>query len=503
MAMLQETVANEDPSIAEHLQELGLFNAQGSRLEYAAGSADGALFQSVRLVNGKPWLGRFLGAESFTHEHFGIVPRDATLVTATTFDLNWIIEIIRQIEEETGREIINQVREAFGIDLEAGVIGNLGPRWIYYTAESTGGGGVLSSVLIGELKDPEAFLQAQSAALANANQLGATLGRGYARTREWQAAGQQAFTAVFPGLPIPLELSWAVAGKRLVVALSPVGLLGALAQLESDSSVLQNELFSQSVLEPWPEGEVFYAGFIDTARFANRGYGGANLAASALANAVRLPFDDVAEPGLLIPPYAIFAEGIRPTGFIGWWNGDDLLIKGHADGSVLVQIAAYVGQTGGLNAAFTPAMSLGALLPALGEARKNAQSLKATSNVRAVASAAVLWSQDNPQQPLTLDQLIQNVGLMPEQLDSPVADAWDGHGDIGLRVTYPEGQGLHTGNPQLVVVIDRAAYLTGHDTISLGFADGHVEVLDFWGVEGYLDMEINQGAREDFKINEE
>lgn len=501
MAIVRNEIEGEEPELAERLAELGVLSAGNARMTFSVGSGNGLASFTGRLTGARPWLGRFIGAAELDAETFSVVPRDATRVYATCLDLGWLLRVVEMVGEENDTDFVAQVRDGFGIDLDRGVLNNLGPRWIYYQSESTGGGGILSAVLVAELRDAEAFSAAQTAAMTHANQLAASLGRGYGRTREWRSGDSAAYTITFPGLPVPVEPSWAVVGNRLIVALSPVGLVGAMGQLAAADSVADNPLFAEAVLESLPRGGVIGVSYIDTARFAARGYGVANLATSALANAVRQPFNDVAEPGLIMPGYASFIEGIRPTGSVTSWDGDSIVMKGSADGSVLVQTAAYTGEQG-VAALLSPGLSVGTLLPALGQARRSAQQLKGASQVRALVMGSIMWAQDNPAKPATTADLIEAGMITPDMLDSPVADAWDGNGEIVLRTKFPEGTDLGLFDPQLVIAMDRAAYITFHDTVSVGFSDGRVEALSRWEVDELLNAEVNAGLRDEFQLGE-
>jgi hypothetical protein len=502
LATVRDEMEREEPELAARIAELGVLNAGNARATFAVGSGGGLASFSGRLTDARPWLGRFVGEAELDAGTFAVVPRDATRVYATCLDLGWILQVVEMVGNENDQDYVAQVRDGFGIDLDRGVLNNVGPRWVYYQAESTGGGGILSAVLVAELRDPEAFTKAQTSAMTHANQLAASLGRGYGRTREWRTGDTAAYTITFPGLPVPVEPSWAVAGNRLIVALSPIGLVGAVGQLAAADSVADNPLFAEAVLESLPRGGVIGVSFVDTARFAARGYGTANLAASALANAVRQPFNDAAEPGLIMPAFGQFMEGIVSTSSVASWDGDSIVMKGSADGSVLVQTAAYTGEQG-VAALLSPGLSLGTVLPALGQARESAKQLVGMTQVRSVVMGSIMWAQDNPGKPATTADLIEAGMITPDMLDSPVADAWDGNGDIVLRTKFPEGNDLGRFDPQLIVAMDRAAYITWHDPVNVGFSDGRVEALSRWEIDELLNAEGNAGLREEFKLDGE
>lgn len=500
VGVLRDVIEQEEPDALAQIERFGFLDAGDARLTVALGASDDLAIVSARLTEAKPWLGRFFGEASFTRDNLAVVPADATVVAASCVDLAWTLDVMQAISEDTGRDFIREVREGFGIDLDSGVLANVGPRWIYYQSDTTGGGGVLSGVLVAELRDPDAFARTHAAALVHANQFGSALGRGYARTREWQLDGGTVWSAVFPGLPVPFEPSWTIAGDRLLIAATTASLTAAVAQLDAAGSVLDNPLFQQAVGDRWPADAVMQISFIDTPRFAAKGYGSANLAASALANAARQPFNAAAEPGTIMPSYAAFTQGIRPLGAITTWDGDDLVQRASMDSSALVQIAAAVGQSSGWQSMYVPAMGAGVLMPALGKARESAQQVKSSTQVRAVVQGAITLHQDDPNALITIERLLDAGAITEDMLVSPVGSAWDGGPDIVLRQSFGEA-GLDSFDATLIVAMDRAMYVNGEDVVNIGFADAHVEAVSYWEVGDYLDMPKNAGLREEWDLD--
>ncbi|MEM9167231.1 MAG: hypothetical protein AAGB48_09435 [Planctomycetota bacterium] len=497
----QRQLRQEDPRLHDILDEFGLFDAPEATFALVSGNAGDTLHTSIEIRNAGGWFDRMIGDARLDREALAVVPQDATYVQAAVTTLDWIVPIVEFAGEQAGRDFFAFLRDGFGLDLRAGVLENVGPTWIIYQSDTTGGGMALSTVLVLELRDADAFNQAQSAAMANANQLGATLGRGYARTRSWEHAGQTVQTLVTPGLPIPLEISWAVVGDSLVAAATPTALIGALGQMQAQTSVLDNQRFQDAVLRGWQSPDVSSIVYRDTARFADKGYGIASLVSSALANTVRKPFDDFTDPGVIMPSYADFVGGIQPTGFVGTWDGDNFVYRGTSDASFLVQTAAFAGAYGSNMALSLPGMSVGALLPALGQARASAQAIKGQTQVRAVVQAAIIWGQDNNGRgPESIDLLIDNGYITPEMLDSPSGPAWDGGGDIVLRTEFGEAD-LDSFRADLLVAMNRAEYVNGHDTTAMGFADGHTRAVNYWEAQEILDAPINAGLREAWDLD--
>lgn len=494
-----DLMADEEPQAFEQFDRFGFLNAGEARLDMAYGAEGDAAFITSRLTEAKPWIGRFFGESSFDKADLAMVPSDATLIGAACVDFGWTLEIIDAISEDTGRDFVQQIRDGFGIDLDSGLLSNIGPRWIYYQADSTGGGGVLSAVILAELRDADAFKATQASALIHGNQFAGTLGRGYVRSREWQLNGNTVWSAVFPGIPVPIEPSWTIVDGWLVAAATPVGLTSAVAAIESPASVLDNPKFQQAVGDRWPGDPVVQVSFVDTQRFAGKGYGPMSLAASGLANAARMPFNAGAEPGTIMPAYGELLEGIRPGGAFTTWSGDDLVQRVSMDSSAIVQLAALFGQTSGWQSMYAPAAGAGVLLPALGQARQSAQQLKSSTQVRGLIQGAHVAAVDVPAEQITVDFLLENGYIAPEMLESPMGNAWDGGPDIVLRQQFGD-TALDSFDASLIVAMDRAMYINGEDVTNVGFADGHVEALDYWSLDEYLDMPKNAGLREEWGL---
>ncbi|MEM8757057.1 MAG: hypothetical protein AAGF47_04660 [Planctomycetota bacterium] len=498
-----ENIENEDPAAYELLDELGFLDATDSRISFVVGNSGDVLHVNARYEDAEEMFERFVGDAVLSPESLEAVPSDATFVSATLSNLDWLIPLIELAGDEMDRDFFEFLRDGFGIDLRAGVLENLGPTWIVYQADSTGGGGMMSTVLVLDIRDEQAFQDAQAAAVVHANQFGASLGRGYARTLDWSAGGYPARTLVTPGLPVPFEISWAVAEGRLVVAASRVGLVAAIGYLGDGPSVLDNERFRSAVMDRWDrEDRVTGVSFRDTARFASRGYGLASLAASAVANAVRKPFDDFWDPGIVMPSYARFAADIIPTGSIATWDGDDIEFSLTGDASVLVQLASASEAYGAMGSAYTPAVLAGVMLPALGQARQSAQQVKTLTQVRALSQATLIYATDAGENPSSTDDLIEIGAITPDMLVSPRGPAWDGRGDIVLRTEFVGDADAASFNPDVVVAMDRAAYVNGMDTVAIGFADGRAEQLTPWQVDEIMAMPINAGAAAQFGIAE-
>ncbi len=503
---LAQMISEEDPDFAEIIEEHRWVIDEAPLLNIAYGTSRDHQYLTSRIVGGKAWLGR-LGMDpehSFGREQFAVIPEDATLVSVFPFDLGFLVDLIEWAAEREGQDPFGELEEELGFDIRGDVLENVGPRMFYYQSDATGGGGLLSAVIITELRDPDRLAQTHGELIERINSFTADAAKGYVRIRPWNAAGHSVFSFATPGLPVPFEISWGIVEDRLVVAATPSGIIAALRQLESDGpSINDNAAFQFAVLDHLPASGAASVTFSDSERFARQGYGGTNLILSALANAVRSPSDPDREAGVLMPSFGAFTEGIMPMSAIEYWEGDDYVSVLRMDGSSIVETAEFLGQIGGLNGVVAlTAIQASAAMPALGRAREQAKSVKSATQVRALGQAIIMYSMDNDGQlPPSYEVLIDEGMITAEMLESPIGSAWDGKGDIVMRTTIDPAL-IDSFRADVVVTLDRAAYVNGGQFVNVGFADSHVESLSVWEVDEYLDMDINDGAREDFMLDE-
>ncbi|RNC81646.1 MAG: hypothetical protein ED559_07615 [Phycisphaera sp.] len=500
-----QIISEEEPELGEFIEQYRWVIDEAPLVDFAYGNDADYQYITSRAHDGKDWLVK-LGMDpdvTITGDQFADVPQDATTLYIFPFSLDFILNIVDQLAEAEGEDPFGELEDALGFDVRGDVLENLGPRFTYYQSLSTGGGGLTSAVMICELEDAERLASTHAELRNQLNDVLSEEARGYVRVRSWEAAGHEVFSLTTPGIPLPFEPSWSIAGDSLVLAASPVGIVAALEQINTDgASIADSPVFKAAMAGITPEDGVSTVTFSNTEWFAGQGYSTANFMASALANAVRSPSDPTRDAGMLMPGYHEFTSGIKPMGAVEYWEGDDYVAMMRMEGSVLVEVAEFSTQMGGIRGlAAIAALQAGAALPALQSARESAQQVKAASQVRSLVMAAVTYSIDHDGNgPDSYDVLIENGYIGWEMLSSPAGPAYDDLGDIVLRLDLDDGQ-LSEYNADFVIAIDRAAYVNGGMDVSVGFADGHVETLSYWEVDEILDLDENTGAREAFQLD--
>jgi len=437
----------------------------------------------------------------FEKNDFRKIPEDAVRVSAIQISIGSLLETIETAIEASGEEEYAQFTDQLGVDLLHDVLGNLGDRLISYQSESTGGGGLLSLVVLVELQDAQAFGEAHAKIVDRLNTLAEENIDGYARVQQWDTDGVDAYSITAPGLPIPIEPSWAMSEGTLIVALSPGALEQAVAQVHSHSgqSIVDNRSFKSAVLSRMPKGRAHAISYYDAARLTKKGYGLTTMLSIALANAARSPKHPERVLGSIMPDFTSFTKDVAPSSTVSWWDGDDFRTHYIGDESSLVQLSVGFGAISDVQGVIVPAFAAGILLPALGKAQERANELRASTQVRSVAQAIILYSNGNNDQfPDSMETLIDQGAVFEDILVSPFGPAYDGKGDIVIRVGLDFEKYLF--NARCVIAIDRAMVLSGSEFIPVAFADAHVEAVNVDRLTEILSWPENEGAAEVFEI---
>lgn len=274
--------------------------------------------------------------ESIPADSYRLIPRDVTMASAQVQDLS------------SFAEPASMAAAMAGVPELAALVDALGKTWVAYMADETGGGGLMSLVMIQPDVDGPAMADALSS-LANTANLHATPLHGYVRVRQWDttSGGKAAslFSLAFPGLPVPIEVSLGVIDERLVIGATPQGVLAAVDHWRSGRpSLTDNPRFRQAsagMLE-----HAIKVSFMDMPATINRGYPIAQMVGAAVANFVRSPVDPSRDPGLVTPSVAALSKNAQAWIGVTSVDGDDFVYKSSGDPSLMVNIAGGAGSMG-------------------------------------------------------------------------------------------------------------------------------------------------------------
>jgi len=496
------------PVVGELLMEAGLVGWDATRFDMAIGHDDSLSHATVRMT-GAARSARLFAIDperSLSVADFAIVPEDATVASLGLYDASKTLGVARRVMEslDVWDDFERGMREEAEIDpatIEA-FVRSIGDVWVYYQSDSTGGGEFSSAIMSVTLRDRATFEQALATAVGKANALGAQEGNGYVRVRSSESAGMTMYSLTSPGLPLPAEPTLAIHGDRVYLAMSIPSLMAAIRQASADRSIVDREGLLDFVGGSL-DGIAGFS-FMDTERYARRGYGTMNHVVAALVNGVRSPSSDREpyERGIMMPSYNELMEGVVPTVSVTRWDGEDLVVTATADRSVTVQLAAGFGRAnlGAAAGQFLPMMIAGGASSApiaVVEARSTAKQAASSSQVRQVLVAAVMYAEENDGRfPSSVQDLVESEFLDSAAVQSPFGAMMDGRPDIVLRSDLRE---MPEFASDVIVAIDRSALEFIGET-AVGFADGHVEWHDHWSLMELLETPENEGAMESFDL---
>ncbi len=338
--------AGGDPAFTEtvkQLEEYGLLGPDAPSFHFVYGSDPERSFSEVRSVNAAHFT-QFAGNPTDTLDRSALraIPADATLAFITASSPAGFLA--RFENDETAREAIEEIywelRQVTGIHLKEDLFDALGESSALFMSDTTGGGGLLSAVMLLAVDDHATLRNTINRAAATLrevireegdhNEVVARL-----RVAPWSHDNQSYMSLRFDGLPIPLDISLALTDDWLVLGLTPQGVVGAVEHIRSGEPGFDTK--------PFLDGRALSAvNFVDTERFARAGYGGLSMVGSAVAAGVRNT-EAGRDPGLVVPTASRLLVSARPSFQIGYWEGDDYIQLSEGDPSMLVQLSAGIG----------------------------------------------------------------------------------------------------------------------------------------------------------------
>lgn len=410
LALVRANLPPEDPE-AEEVRRLleftGLEPGVPVRVTFAAGH-DGTHALSHRRYGNWARLSAKSGALAegpIAPATIALVPGDATLVSLVRFEPTMLLRLL-ELYGPKARAARDEVERALGLALGPDLLEPLGATFGVYLSDSTGGGGLASAVGVAAVDDEARLTATLETLMGELRELVQATIEGRVRVRAFEHGDVGGYQLDFPGLPVPLSPSLALARGHLFVAATPAALAAALDAAAAPSggrggwraAVAAARLGGLDGLQ-----SLLYA---DVPRWARAGYGTSSLLGTALANAVRSPADPAREPGAAWPAHAELLDGAQPLVSLARVEDADLVTRTASDRSVALHVAAALG--------FLPEMApgllmLGALATQLESGATEEQEMAAADKARAdvwsILSALDGWA-------------LENDGLYPDSLES-------------------------------------------------------------------------------------
>jgi prepilin-type processing-associated H-X9-DG protein len=503
--MLQQVPDHEREMVAGIYEMSGLLGEHPMKLEMACGYGRDRGYGVFRYFNytASELNTAMLVREPVKRKHVQMIPADATYAEVYRMDFSGIADVIRMFTADMpdmpeDGDVIEMIAQQTGINLENDILDYLGTSTGWYMADSTGGGGLLSMVGFVEVADEAGLNETMGKLALTVNQLGHQFAKGYVRITTREIEGRKITSLMFPGLPIPIELSWAISDGNLWCALSPQSIITAIKQAKGDGpSLADNPRFRE--LARGKLGDAIGFQFADTPRLAQRGYGLLNLGVAALSNAVRSPTDPDRDPGLTLPSYQELTKGAKGSLTIVRMDGEDMVMDMQFDRSMLVNLSAGVGMLGGSSSTLAVgALGAGIMMPAMARAREQAKVVKSSAQLRQIAQCGMIYgSEFDDRLPKSFDALVEHEYCQSDLFDSPLGEVWDADYDYWLdfsverfaQVKFPARR---------IWGYDRAALASGSGKIPVLYFDGHVEMMEPWNFHSAVQNEFNKDV--DFNL---
>jgi type II secretion system (T2SS) protein G len=273
------------------------------------------------------------------------IPEDASWAVAARIDLSGYLEflngMLRDMPETGGADMFEMIRQQTGIDVQTELLDTLGQHFMMYGSDSTGGGGLTSTVMVMDLAAPEDFAEFMGGMVDMIGGMAAAQSEGYVQLRGWSEGGMDFISLQTPGIPAPMEPTMAIVGEAALMAMTPQAALAAAQQITSGQRSL---LDSRALVDQLPEdmSTALSLIYLDTARFMRDGYGMTSMLCSAIANGVRSR-DGSRDPGMILPTYNDLSRNALALVGVGRMDGDTMVAEYRGDRSHLVNLAGILG----------------------------------------------------------------------------------------------------------------------------------------------------------------
>ncbi|MAE29587.1 MAG: hypothetical protein CMJ87_11515 [Planctomycetes bacterium] len=301
-----------------------------------------------------------------------LIPADAAAACLGTTNMPGILDLIMEAAQEqiAGQmpfkgDPLEMIAMFTGLHPRRDLFAHLGHSWGAWLSETGGGSCVLSAVAVVELENAESVAESFGRIRALANGMLRMQTQGRVRLRRWthqgSGGGLELGTLTFPGLPVPFELTCAVAEGYAWFGLTPQAVVGSLEFAAGDGDRLLDRADFRAAGGA-ELGGLTGLTWLDTPALLSDGYGPATLLASALANATRSPNNRRRDAGMILPTFAELHSGARPFLATSRWEGDSLVTSATADRSLVANLTGLAGLISRTPLPYLASGALGAFL---------------------------------------------------------------------------------------------------------------------------------------------
>lgn len=346
MALMMAGPDPEMTMMADMFDDLGLLDFE-ARMAY--GTDEARSYNVVQMPRYAASMRKsgLLPTRTLTASDAAMIPQDAVWAMVNTMNvqgsLDYMLDMLTPMMEEEGMgDPIEMIAGLTGFHIEDDFVVNLGDTFGIYASDTTGGGGLLSTVAFLELRDPEGMLETVERLQDMLNGVADWEFDGYVDARSWEFGGTSYITLTFPGLPIPAEPTIAFTDKHMIVGMTASSTVAAVGQAKGEGpSLLDNARFRENL--PGTIDGAQSLTFYDSPRMIRDGYGVTNLVMSALTNGTRSREDATRDAGVIMPSYHALMDGAKASVALSRVVGDDLVTEARGDRSFVVNLTSSVG----------------------------------------------------------------------------------------------------------------------------------------------------------------
>ncbi|MBM4108619.1 MAG: hypothetical protein FJ255_07375 [Phycisphaerae bacterium] len=349
LATFAQQMAGNDPQASNAIRAMtdaGLVGPDAARGRFEVGYTKTESVTRISIDNAKRHAQAWsLPTAVLTRADLAPIPADATFASVSKADLSALKRVMDEAAK-AGADVegaLEHLKAETGVDLRADVLDTVGGTAILYTSEATGGGGLGSVAVLLSLKDRARFLEAHDKVVERARRhIAEDAGprAKYVSIRSWDEGGVRMNQVAARGVPVPLELTYAVTDKWLVAGLIPQSVLAAVRQATAGNAGFADSPMLKGV---WREDRPLTSiAAVNLRGFMRAGYPLMSLVGSAISRGVASPTSD-RDPGMIVPLYADLTRVARPLVQVTYWTGDAYVAEVACERSVLACATAVLG----------------------------------------------------------------------------------------------------------------------------------------------------------------
>lgn len=433
-----------------------------------------------------------LVSDPVTDEIFAVVPKTAAMASVSRIDLSGLVGQIRTAliamnpdfapQFDQGKQ---QLTNMLGFDLDAELLGALGPQWAVYTDRRVAGTGTLGLAVVNPLRDAKAVERSLSVLGQLATVIVASRLQETGVSIEIRQTRVDGMTIHYLATPF-ITPAWGIKDGNLYMGLYPQVVSAAASYVSSGApNLLANSDF-RALRKRLGDVRPNSITFVDLPQTASDGYQSAMMMIRMYTGFADL-FGMTSSP-MLLPPLPKLLPHISPSGGMTWV--DDRGYHMHSiepfpgSGAMATQNNLVIAQAG-MMVSIAP-LSIGVMLPALTAARTSAREMTSNTQLRGIHQGCIFYAQTHDGRfPDDIGTLLINDYFTVEYTLSPMSDkfvppGFDTWPDeqrrrwVNANTSYILVPGLREdGDPEKIVLFTKLQD-SGGERISICWNDNHV-----------------------------